>query len=363
MDAYVWFLLEAGYFLMRRWGGLKVVIAFRVIYNLSMLNIGSLKIENSLVMAPMAGYTNLAFRLLIKRLGAGLVMTEMVSAKGLSLAQKKTLQYLASHPDEKPLGVQIFGADPKVMAEAAMAASDGGADLIDINMGCPVRKVVKTGAGAALLRDLKKAAAIVSSVRRTSSLPLTVKIRTGWSPKEPGACETARVVEDCGADGLTLHPRFASQGYSVPAQWEWIARVKEAVRIPVIGNGDVFEPFHALDLKTRTGCNGVMIGRGALRNPWIFSQTMSLEKGEAIRQPSLEERKGLVLEHFRLLSETLGHKRAALAMRGVLLSYTKGLPHSSRFREQVTGIKDSGTLAGAVDLYFSSLSEARALEG
>ena len=323
-----------------------------------MLRVGSLTIENSLVMAPMAGYTNLPFRLLIKRLGAGLVMTEMVSAMGLCLGQKKTLQYLRSHPEEKPLGVQIFGADPRAMAGAAMTAADSGADLIDINMGCPVKKVVKTGAGAALLRDLKKAAGIVSAVRRATSLPLTVKIRTGWSPKEPGACETARVVEDCGAEGLSLHPRFASQGYSVPAQWDWIAKVKEAVKIPVIGNGDVFEPFHALELRQRTGCDAVMIGRGALRNPWIFSQIMSLEKGEAIRQPSLQERKALIMEHFHLLSETLGGKRAALAMRGVLLSYTKGLPYSGRFREQVTAIKDSGTLAGAVDHYFSSLQEA-----
>jgi len=325
-----------------------------------MLQIGSLSIENSLVMAPMAGYTNLPFRLLIKRLGAGLVMTEMVSAMGLAMGQKKTLEYLKSHEDEKPLGVQIFGADPQAMARAAMIAAEGGADLIDINMGCPVRKVVKTGSGAALLRDLKKAAAVISAVRRITPLPLTVKIRAGWSPKESGACDIARVIEDCGADALILHPRFASQGFSVPAQWEWIAQVKEGVKIPVIGNGDVFEPSHALELKARTGCDGVMIGRGALRNPWIFSQTMSLEKGEAIREPALQERKALIMEHFHLLSETLGDKRAALAMRGVLLSYTKGLPHSGRFREKVTSIKDCGTLAEAVDLYFSSLSEAQA---
>jgi tRNA-dihydrouridine synthase B len=327
-----------------------------------MLQIGSLRVENSLVMAPMAGYTNLPFRLLIKRLGAGLVMTEMVSAMGLCMAQKKTLQYLRSHPDEKPLGVQIFGADPQAMAGAAMTAAEAGADLIDINMGCPVRKVVKTGAGAALLRDLKQAAAIVSAVRRASPLPLSVKIRTGWSPKEPRACEVAKVIEDCGADALTLHPRFASQGFSAPAQWDWIARVKEQVKIPIIGNGDVFEPSHAIELKARTGCNGVMIGRGALRNPWLFAQTLSLEKGEAVRQPALQQRKALIMEHFHLLSETLGDKKAALSMRGVLLSYTKGLPHSGRFREQVTAIKDSCTLAGAIDLYFSSLPETMACE-
>jgi tRNA-dihydrouridine synthase B len=327
-----------------------------------MLQIGSLRIENSLILAPMAGYTHLAFRLLIKRLGAGLVMTEMVSAVGLSMGHKKTLEYIRSHPDEKPLGVQIFGADPQAMARAAAIATDAGADLIDINMGCPVRKVVKTGAGAALLRDLKKAAHTISAVRSASPLPLTVKIRTGWSPKEAGACEVARVIEDCGADALTLHPRFASQGFSVPAKWDWITRVRGEVRIPVIGNGDVFEPSQALELRKQTGCSGVMIGRGALRNPWIFEQTMSLARGEAIRHPRLEERKALITEHFHLLSETLGDEKAALSMRGILLSYTKGLPCSGRFREQLTVIKDPGTLNRAIDLYFSTLRELQAFE-
>ncbi|MBN2032725.1 MAG: tRNA dihydrouridine synthase DusB [Deltaproteobacteria bacterium] len=327
-----------------------------------MLQLGSLRIENGLIMAPMAGFTNLAFRLLIRRLGAGLVMTEMVSSMGLSMGQKKTLEYLRSCKDEKPLGVQIFGADPQVMARAGMIAAETGADLIDINMGCPVKKVVKTGAGAALLTNPKRAAEIVSAVRRASSLPLTVKIRTGWSPREPRACEIAKIVEDCGADALTLHPRFASEGFSVPARWDWINKVKQKVKIPVIGNGDVFDASHALELKQRTGCNGVMIGRGALRNPWIFSQIMSLEQGQAIRQPAIEERKTLIMEHFRLLSQTLGDKKAAFAMRGALIFYTKGLPHSGRFREQVTYIKDSRTLAGAVDLYFSGLPEAPASE-
>jgi tRNA-dihydrouridine synthase B len=328
-----------------------------------MLQIGSLKLTNDLIMAPMAGYTHLPFRLLIKRLGAGLVMTEMVSAMGLVMGQRKTREYLQTHPDEKPLGVQIFGSDPDVMSRASVIASEAGADLVDINMGCPVRKVVKTGAGASLLRDLKKVADVVSSVRRACPLPLTVKIRAGWSPKEPVACEIARIVEDCGADAVTVHPRFASQDLSTPAQWDWIARVKEQVGIPVIGNGDVFEPSLALEMKDRTFCDGIMIGRGALRNPWIFSQTISLKQGEAVKQPGLKERRAFILDHFHLLSGTLGEKKAAPAMRGVLLSYTRGLPYSGHFREQLSQIRDSDTLAQAIDGYFSTLEEGGTREG
>ncbi len=322
-----------------------------------MLQIGSLRLANDLIMAPMAGYTHLAFRRLVKRLGAGLVMTEMVSAMGLALGQKKTYEYLKSHPDEKPLGVQIFGSDPDAMARASTMAAEAGADLVDINMGCPVKKVVKTGAGAFLLKDLKKIADIVSTVRKACPLPLTVKIRAGWSPNEPRACKVAMVVEECGADAVTVHSRFASQDFSVPAQWDYIARVKEKVGIPVIGNGDVFEPPLALQMKNRTFCDGIMIGRGALRNPWIFEQTMSLKQGRSIDRPGLKERRALILEHFRLLSETLGPNKASSVMRGALLSYTKGLPYSGRFREQLDQIRDSNTLAQTVDRYFSTLEE------
>jgi tRNA-dihydrouridine synthase B len=322
-----------------------------------MLRIGHLGLENFVIMAPMAGITNLPFRLMVKKFGAGLVTTEMVSAMGLTLGKKKTYDYIKTDPRERPLAVQIFGSGPDVMAGAAERAVDAGAQLLDLNMGCPVKKVVKTGAGASLLRDDKRVAAIVSAVRRVCPVPLTVKIRAGWSPKKPVAREIAHLVEDCGGDAITIHPRFATQGYSVRADWRLIGQVKDCVKIPVIGNGDIFEPSQALQMMKKTGCDGVMVGRGAIGNPWIFTQILHLIQGLPVLRPGLEERRSLLLEHYQLLSEAMGGKRAARAMRGLLLWYTKGLPHSTRFRGSITRIKDLESLVTTVDAYFSTLKD------
>ena len=320
-----------------------------------MLQIGQLKLENWLIMAPMAGVTNLPFRLMVKRLGAGLVTTEMVSAMGLTSGGKKTLDYIRSHPDEKPLAVQIFGSSPGVMARAAQMVVEAGANLVDINMGCPVKKVVKTGAGASLLRDAERVAEIVTAVRLACPVPLTVKIRAGWSPEKPVACEIARIIEDCGADAITVHPRFASNGFSAQADWSLIGRIKGLLKIPVIGNGDVFEPSHAIKMKKQTGCDGVMIGRGAVGNPWIFKQILCLNQGIPVSEPDLFERRSLIMEHFKALSDFMGEQRAALIMRGLLLQHTKGLPHSSQFRGSITQIKDLESLVKTMDKYFSTL--------
>ena len=320
-----------------------------------MMKIGLLQLENWLAMAPMAGITNLPFRLMVKRMGAGLVSTELISATGLSLNSRSSLTYLRSLPEEKPLAVQIFGAEPQTMAMAARIVIESGADLVDINMGCPVKKVTKTGAGAGLLRDLKNLEKVVSSVRRACPVPLTVKTRTGWSPDEPVACEVARIVEDCGADAITLHARFVTQKYSGRADWDMIARVKSQVKIPVIGNGDVREPLHAIEMKAQTGCDGVMVGRAAVRNPWIFKQTLQLEKGRPVETPDLTERRAIIINHFSLLSNLIGEHKAIFHMRGILLRYTKGLAHSSRFREKITKIKDSESLISLLDEYFAFL--------
>jgi len=322
-----------------------------------MLKIGSVQLENRLVLAPMAGITNLPFRRIAKKLGVALVHTEMISAVGLRKGQKKTLDYLKSHPDEKPLAVQIFGSDPDTMAAAAEIAVDSGADIIDINMGCPAKKVLKTGSGGALLLVPKKASSIVSAVRRACKKPVTVKMRTGWSPDQPVAGELSVMLQENGADAVTIHPRFVRQGFSGNADWTIIAGIKDRLSIPVIGNGDIVGPECALRMKDMTGCDGVMIGRAAVGNPWIFSQILALEKGLTVTQPPLTERKTLIMDHFRLLSESAGNRHAAFIMRGILLRHTKGLPHSTRFRSSITRIKDLDTLVFALDKFFSSLEE------
>jgi len=309
-------------------------------------------------MAPLAGITNLPFRIIVKNLGAGLVTTEMISAKGLTLGHQRTFNYLKSHPDEKPLSVQIFGPDSDVMVAAAQIAIENGADIIDINMGCPARKVVKTGSGSNLLRVPQRAREIVSAVRRVCSVPLTVKIRAGWSPDQPVALEIARIIEDCGADAITIHPRYATQGFSGHADWSIIAKVKSHLKIPVIGNGDVFSPSLAIEMKQQTVCDGVMIGRGAVGNPWIFKQTLEMAKGHEITPPGLAERRALIMEHFRLLSLDMGEPKASKVMRGLLLRYTKGLPNSSRFRGTFTGIKSLESLMAALDSYFTELEKS-----
>src|SRR5512139_3020431 len=260
--------------------------------------IGDVEIANRVLLAPLAGIGNWFVRLQARRHGAGLAVSEMVSSFGLHHGNERTLrELLRLHPDEHPVSVQLFGQDPEVMRSAAESVAGAGADLIDINMGCPVKKVVKTGAGASLLRDKGRIAEILRAVRKSCPLPLTVKIRAGWSPMDPVACEVAHIAEDCGADAITVHPRFATQSFSTPADWSWIRKVKATVKIPVIGNGDVGDATAALRMKAETGCDGVMIGRGAVRNPWIFRQTLNQQKGLPVTEPGLEDRKSFIMDH------------------------------------------------------------------
>ncbi|MBN1627411.1 MAG: tRNA dihydrouridine synthase DusB [Deltaproteobacteria bacterium] len=324
-----------------------------------MMKIGNIELKNRLMLAPMAGVTSLPFRMMARGMGADLVFSEMVSAMGLTLNSAKTLVLLKSHPSERPFAVQLFGSRPDAMARAACISAEAGADIIDINMGCPVKKVTKTGAGAFLMRDTNNAQEIVKAVRLSCRLPLTVKIRAGWSADRMNACEMARMMEDCGVDAISVHPRFATQGYSGKADWGLITRVKQEVSIPVIGNGDINSPSDALRMEKETGCDGLMIGRAAVRNPWIFRQILQLEKGLPVHEPDLSERRSLIMEHYNFLTDVMEEHRAALRMRGLLLSYTKGLPGSGRFRDRFTKIKDVRSLMESMDDYFSSLGEVR----
>ncbi|VBB47885.1 tRNA-dihydrouridine synthase [uncultured Desulfatiglans sp.] len=324
------------------------------------LRVGSLLLESCIVMAPLAGISDLAFRILARRHGAAMVTSEMVSAHGLIQGQKKTFSYMRTLDEEAPLAVQIFGADPAVMEEAARIAVGSGATVLDINAGCPVRKVVRTGAGGALLKEPALFERILARIRRCCPVPLTVKMRTGWSHRSREVLDLARIAEGCGVDAVTVHGRSVSQGFCGNADWDIIGEVKACLHIPVIGNGDITEPIHAIAMMEKTGCDGVMIGRAAIGNPWIFGQVRALGAGLAATAPGLDERREAILTHFELLSKLEGGTRAARRMRGLLLWYTKSLPFSSRFRGAITSITDTSSLMDALDLFLDKLTAAGA---
>jgi len=299
------------------------------------LKIGPLQLYNPLLLAPLSGISDFPFRLLAKEQGCALVFTEMISAEGLSRNAKATLKLLKSLPKERPLGVQIFGPKPETLAEAARVIQEWGGDLIDINMGCPVRKVVHGGSGAALLKEPARIREIVEVVRKATSLPLTIKIRTGWDEKNKNFLEIGKIAEDCGVDAITLHGRARSQGYGVKANWEDIRVLKEAVKIPVIGNGDILGAPSLPGFLAYTGCDGAMIGRGAYGNPWIFSQGFSLLRGVPPLEPSLEERSEVILRHLTLMGEWKGKIHGLREFRKHLIWYTRGFRGSVEFRTRI----------------------------
>jgi tRNA-dihydrouridine synthase B len=296
--------------------------------------IGSLLLSNPLVLAPLAGISNLPFRLLAKEQGCGLVYTEMISAEGLVRNRKAVGGLMKSCPEERPLGVQIFGSNPESMAAAAKIVEECGAEVVDLNMGCPVRKVVSGGSGAALLKEPKKAGEIMEEVRKAVSIPLTVKIRTGWDEKNLNFLEVGRIAQECGVDALTLHGRTRRQGYACKADWEAIAQVKRHLRIPVIGNGDLTSPEAVSHFFALTGADGAMIGRGALGNPWIFRQILQLFRGGLPEPPSLEEKEKTIFRHLQMIIDSRGEKHGVREFRKHLLWYTRGLRGGAEFRSQ-----------------------------
>ncbi|MBN2569324.1 MAG: tRNA dihydrouridine synthase DusB [Deltaproteobacteria bacterium] len=323
------------------------------------MNIGKLQLQNNLFMAPMSGITDLGFRTIAREFGASLCFTEMISAAGLVKETVKSYRYLQSVPSDRPLGIQIFGSDSDILAEGAKIAEEAKADLIDINMGCPARKVLKNGAGGSLMRNPSRVAEIVKKVRRAVDIPLTIKIRSGWSEDEVTAVEIAHIAEDCGANALILHPRTVRQGFSGQADWNLIGTVKKRLRIPVIGSGDIRVADDGLRMIALTGCDAVMVGRGALGNPWIFKTMVNMFKnGRGTKAPSLRERQKIIENHLEMTIGIYGESLGIKNFRKHLAWYTKGLRGSSQFRQAAFHITVKDSLIESVHRYVQSLDNS-----
>ncbi len=303
------------------------------------LKIGDVVLDNRLILAPMAGVTDQPYRLICREQGCALVVTEMVSAKAILYRNKNTKALLAVSEKERPAAVQLFGSDPEILGRIAAQVEEGSCDMIDLNLGCPVPKIVNNGEGSALMKDLKKAEKIFASVVKHTKKPVTVKFRKGFNDSQVNAVELARIAEGCGVSAVAVHGRTREQYYSGKADWEIIRQVKEAVRIPVIGNGDVFAPQDVKRMLEETGCDGVMIGRGAKGNPWIFSQSLHyLKTGQVPPKPGIKEIREMILRHGKLLAEFKGERTAMQEMRKHIAWYTAGLPHSSALRNEINQI-------------------------
>ncbi|HPO74166.1 MAG TPA: tRNA dihydrouridine synthase DusB [Armatimonadota bacterium] len=300
------------------------------------LHVGPVVVDPPLILAPMAGFTHYPFRLLCREQGAGLVCSEFVSSHGLVRRMKNTWVLVDLHDDERPVSVQIFGADPAVMADAARMIEDAGADIIDINMGCWVPKVSKTGAGAALLRSPETASAVMRAVAEAVRVPVTVKIRMGWTGQNLTGIDIARLAEDAGIRLITIHARPATRGYAGNADWDYIAQLKASVSIPVVGNGDVRSPEDALRMFRHTGCDAVMIGRGALGNPWLFRRCLAfLRTGDPGPEPGVQERMETAARHVRLALAEGPEEVVIREMRAHLAHYVKGFPGAAPLRERL----------------------------
>ena len=323
-----------------------------------MLKIGTLTVDPPLLLAPMAGVTDRDFRLIVRRIGGvGVVTMEFIASKAIVSGNPKTRSLMHFVDEERPLAIQIYGSDARTMADAARVVEEMGPDLVDINMGCPANKVLKGCSGCALMGDLELARRIVATVRGAISIPLTVKFRLGLNDDARNYLELGRICEGEGADGVALHARTAKQMFSGEARLQWpeIARLKEAVAIPVVGNGDVKEPADALAMMAATGCDGVMIGRAATKNPWIFRQTADRLAGREPEEASLLARRDLILDHFRMVAEREESKWAMHKLRKFTGWYTHGVPHGKELRARINELGDVPSFLAAVERFFEEM--------
>ena len=322
-----------------------------------MVHVGPLSIDPPLWLAPMAGVTDRDFRLIVRRIGGvGVVSMEFVSSKAIVQGNKRTRELMYFSPEERPLAIQIYGSDVATMREAALVVEELGADICDINMGCPANKVLKGCAGAALMGDLKLAENIVRSVRDAISIPLTVKFRLGLDDCRRNFLDLGRVCEASGVAAVAMHARTARQMFTGEADWSHLAQLKEALSIPVIGNGDVREPEDALRMLAVTGCDGVMVGRGATRNPWIFRQTAARMAGSRMSEPTLADRRDLILDHFRMVADREGASQFALhKLRKFTGWYTHGLPNGRKLRQAINQLPDVATFLATVEAFLGEL--------
>lgn len=320
---------------------------------MSTLQIGNVTLDNNVILAPMAGVSDLPFRLLCREQGAGLVCMEMVSAKAIYYNNKNTDSLMEIHPEEMPVSLQLFGSDPQIISDMAKRIEERPFSILDINMGCPVPKVVNNGEGSALMRNPKLVEEILSSLVKAVNKPVTVKIRKGFDDTCVNAVEIAKIAESCGVAAVAVHGRTRAQYYSGKADWDIISKVKEAVSIPVIGNGDVDSPQAAKELLEQTGCDGVMIGRAAQGNPWIFRDVVSyLENGTIPAAPTNAEKRDLILRHAALQLEYKGEYTGVREMRKHLSWYTVGMPNSARFRQAINTMESMDELVQSVETIF-----------
>ncbi|MEW5977726.1 MAG: tRNA dihydrouridine synthase DusB [Acidobacteriota bacterium] len=319
---------------------------------LNSIRLKKVVVEPALFLSPMAGLTDSVFRRLIKRLGGcGLVMTEFTSAEGLTRNSIKSKRMLFYHDEERPVAAQLFGADPVRLAEAARMVEDLGFDSVDLNLGCPAKKVVKACGGSALLREPELLEEILQAIRRATNLPFTIKIRAGWSETEIVAVRIGRMAEDLGVEAITLHPRTRVQGFSGKANWSLIAELKASLRIPVIGNGDIASAEDAFRMLAETGCDGVMIGRGVLSNPWIFRQIQEMDRQVAVFQPSVQDKYHLIKSYFQLLfeEETPG---AVGKMKQFASWFTHAIPFGAGLRKAIYESRSEGEVMDRIEEFF-----------